>query len=203
MGRLGLVLLAGAMVLSGCGDSTKRALGLSRTTPDEFSVVRRAPLSQPPDLTLRPPRPGAERPGVETPRQQARQAIFRQEDETRSRSRPALGTSILRGGAPAPSAAPQGGISTDTPGEAAFLERAGAFAADPNIRSTINREDALLADADVNFVQKLLDFKADHSEVVDAPAEARRLRENQALGLPANEGETPFIERKSNSLFNL
>ncbi|MCH1556317.1 MAG: DUF3035 domain-containing protein, partial [Pseudomonadales bacterium] len=57
--RVTLVLLTlAALTLSACGDSTKRALGLSRTSPDEFSVVPRAPLSQPPDFNLRPPRPG-------------------------------------------------------------------------------------------------------------------------------------------------
>jgi hypothetical protein len=39
--------------------------------------------------------------------------------------------------------------------------------------------------------------------VVDAPAEARRLREAQALGDPASEGDTPTIERSSNSLLKI
>src|SRR3546814_3757336 len=52
-------LLASALALSACGDSTKRALGLSRTPPDEFQVVTRAPPTQPPDYKLRTPRPGA------------------------------------------------------------------------------------------------------------------------------------------------
>ena len=53
----GLVLLViAAMTLAACGESTKRVLGLQRTAPDEFAVAPRAPLSQPPDFKLRPPR---------------------------------------------------------------------------------------------------------------------------------------------------
>lgn len=84
-----LLILGAALILSSCGESTKRALGLARQSPDEFSIVKRAPLSQPPDFTLRPPRLGAERPGVATPREQARQAIFRDERRNSTASRAA------------------------------------------------------------------------------------------------------------------
>src|SRR5690606_1603069 len=73
-------LLASALALSACGDSTKRALGLSRTPPDEFQIVTRAPLTQPPDYKLRPPRPGTTGPAAVSTREQARQAVFRAED---------------------------------------------------------------------------------------------------------------------------
>ncbi len=184
------------MILSSCGDSTKRALGLARTPPDEFAVVKRAPLSQPPDFTLRPPRPGAERPGVATPREQARQTIFRTEEAEDSKT-------ARRNEGPATAAAPQGAVSRLTPGESAFLARAGADVVEPDIRSKVDRESAILADADLNFVQKLLDFDPDNEEVVDAAAEARRLRENQALGREPTDGETPLIDRKSNQLFKI
>jgi hypothetical protein len=49
------------MVLSGC-DAFKRAVGMERTSPDEFAVESRAPLTVPPDFDLRPPQPGAARP---------------------------------------------------------------------------------------------------------------------------------------------
>lgn len=52
-----LLMFGAALILSSCGDSTKRALGLARIAPDEFAVVKSAPLSQPPDFKLRPPRP--------------------------------------------------------------------------------------------------------------------------------------------------
>jgi hypothetical protein len=50
-----------ATLLSGC-DSFKRAVGIERTSPDEFAVESRAPLTIPPDFNLRPPQPGATRP---------------------------------------------------------------------------------------------------------------------------------------------
>lgn len=190
-----LMLFGAALILSSCGDSTKRALGLARTAPDEFAVVKSAPLSQPPDFKLRPPRPGAERPGVATPREQARQAIFRGEQDNATQS--------VRREGPSTTAAPQEAVSQRSSGESAFLARAGADGIDPDIRSKIDREASILADADLNFVQKLLDFKPDNDEVVDAEAEARRLRENQALGRPATEGDTPLIDRKTNQLFKI
>lgn len=191
-----LLIFGAALILSSCGDSTKRALGLARKSPDEFAVVKRAPLSQPPDFTLRPPRPGAERPGIATPREQARQAIFRGEQRNST-------ASARRNEGPPTTAAPQGAVSRTTTGESAFLARAGADNVAPDIRRQVDRENAALVDADLNFVQKLLNFDPNVDDVVDAPAESRRLRENQALGREANEGETPLIERKSDRLFKI
>ena len=191
-----LLLFGAALVLSACGDSTKRALGLSRTSPDEFAVLKRAPLSQPPDYRLRPPRPGAERPGVASPREQAREAVFRGDEAKKTAPLP-------RTDGPAVTAAPQGDVSQRSTGESAFLSRAGADTVEPDIRTQIDREYAVLREADTNFVQRLLDFQADIDDVLDAPAEARRLRENQALGRSATEGDTPLIERKNDQLFNI
>lgn len=56
-----------ALGLSACsGDDLSRSFGLTRDTPDEFTVTTRAPLSMPPDYALRPPRPGAARPQEQT-----------------------------------------------------------------------------------------------------------------------------------------
>ena len=192
----GLVLLVlAALTLAACGDSTKRVLGLQRTPPDEFAVVPRAPLSQPPDFKLRPPRPGAEDLTTVSTREQARQAVFRGDDEERT----------ARGNAgPATRAAPRTDVASATPGESAFLSRAGALETDPLIRSQIDRETSVLIDENQNFIRKLLGLKQDPVDgVVDAPSEARRLRENQALGVPAAEGETPTITRTRNSLLDL
>jgi hypothetical protein len=58
------ILLAAmaAFLLSGCADKVKKTLGMERTTPDEFSVVERAPLTLPPDFNLMPPQDGADIP---------------------------------------------------------------------------------------------------------------------------------------------
>ncbi len=192
----GLVLLmVAALTLAACGDSTKRVLGLQRTTPDEFAVAPRAPLSQPPDFRLRPPRPGAEDLTTVSSREQARQAVFRGDDDERA-ARGKTG--------PATQSAPRDEVARSTTGESAFLSRAGALETDPLIRSQIDRESSVLVEENKNFIRELLGLKQEPvDEEVDAPSEARRLRENQALGVPPTEGETPTITRTSNGLFDI
>lgn len=48
----GLVSLTG--LLTGC-DTARQTLGLDPTPPDEFTIMKYAPLSMPPEYTLRPP----------------------------------------------------------------------------------------------------------------------------------------------------
>jgi hypothetical protein len=65
---------AAALLVSGCTD-LKRAIGLEKTSPDEFAVESRAPLEMPPDFDLRPPQPGASRPQEKSSDKQAKQLI--------------------------------------------------------------------------------------------------------------------------------
>ena len=67
-------ILISVIALTGC-EETKRVFGKTKEAPDEFAVYRRAPLSLPPDIELRPPNPGASRPQVVNPRDQARVAL--------------------------------------------------------------------------------------------------------------------------------
>ena len=202
--RAALIFVALAVLtLSACGDSTKRVLGLDRSAPDEFAVVPRAPLSQPPDFNLRPPRPGADDLTTLSTREQARQAVFRGDapaDASRS------GTDRLRfGSGPATQAAPRESVTRNTTGESALLSRAGALETDPLIRSQVDRESSVLVQENENFVRNLLGLSQDSpAAVVDADAEARRIREAQALGVPPSEGaQTPTIERTGNSIFKI
>ena len=55
---LAFLCLAGALLIAGCSD-LKKSIGLERSSPDEFAVESRAPLTMPPDFNLRPPQPGA------------------------------------------------------------------------------------------------------------------------------------------------
>jgi DUF3035 family protein len=64
----------GLLLLPGCTD-LRKAIGLEKTSPDEFAVESRAPLTMPPDFELRPPQPGAARPQEKSSDQQARQII--------------------------------------------------------------------------------------------------------------------------------
>jgi hypothetical protein len=70
---VGVMLAAGA--LGGCGE-VRRSLGMEKRAPDEFAVVTRAPLSLPPDYSLRPPEPGAPRPQEQASTVAARAAVF-------------------------------------------------------------------------------------------------------------------------------
>ncbi|HYD32898.1 MAG TPA: DUF3035 domain-containing protein [Azospirillaceae bacterium] len=185
-------LALATVTLAGCGGgNTRQALGLDRNTPDEFSVVSRAPLSLPPDYNLRPPRPGATRPQEMEPSQKAATMV--------------LGTasSSIRTQVVSASAAGRA-----TSGEQALLGVAGAAKADPNIRAVVDQESTSLVVADKGWVDSLLFWQtpALPGTVVNPTAEAQRLRTNAAQGKPVTEGDTPVIQRRKKAplegLFN-
>lgn len=167
-------------VLTGCGD-TRQILGLDKQTPDEFQVISRAPLSVPPDYALRVPEPGAGQrgTGANAP-QQALAAIT---------GTPA--SAVSESGKPDPAM---------DPGETALLKQAGVDRAMPDIREVVNRENSVAVTENQGFLDSLMFWRGpeDKSSVVDAPREAQRLRENAALGKPADAGETPTIQRRKN-----
>jgi DUF3035 family protein len=173
-------LLAPATVvifLCGCSASSlSRTFGLTRDSPDEFTVVTRAPLSMPPDFSLRPPQPGAERP---------------QQQSDRALAESALVPEAALGGPPV-------GVSR---GQAALVRDAGG-GAPADIRQRVDQE-ARLDASNEGFVDRLLYWRkpdAQHS-VVDASQEARRLRDNAAMGQSPENGETPVIRDKKNGWF--
>ena len=177
---LGLGALALAATLSACEGGIGDALGLGKNAPDEFAVVRSAPLTLPPDFTLRPPRPGEARPNEESVREQAKVALFNE----------------------AGALAIDDSTAAATQGEAAFIERAGAADVDPNIRHIVDREFSGYASEDESFIDSLLFWQEEQlpGEVVDAGAEAERLRENAEAGKPMTAGETPTIKRREKAL---
>lgn len=166
-----LLLTGAALALTACGsgDTLSRTFGLTRDAPDEFMVTTRAPLSMPPDFSLRPPRPGAPRPMEQSERLQAEEALVPQV---------ALGT-------------PQGG---DSPGQDALVQAAGP-AAPSQIRRQIDA-DARMQQADSGFISKLLFWQKPEPPgiVVDPQKEAQRLRQNAALGESPDTGDTPIIQ---------
>jgi Protein of unknown function (DUF3035) len=173
-----LALAVVALILSGCGNA-REALGLNKTAPDEFAVVPRAPLSMPPDFGLRPPQPGAPRPQEATVTEQARNVLLQ------TASRPA--------GVVSPAAA-----KGRSEGETALLGRAGAVDVDGSIRRKVDAESSAIARGDRGLVDRLIFWQETPppGKVVDATKEAKRIRENAALGTPVTRGETPVIERK-------
>ena len=71
-----LVAVFFALGLTSACESERSVFGEEKKAPDEFAVYSRAPLSLPPDFGLRPPKPGADRPQVVAPRNDARKALL-------------------------------------------------------------------------------------------------------------------------------
>jgi hypothetical protein len=164
-------------LLSGCGDTdVSRTFGIVRDAPDEFQVTTRAPLSQPPDYRLRPPRPGAARPQEQSSRAAAEAALVPQ--------------------------ASLGGDSVSTPGQQALLSAAGA-PAPADIRQKVER-DAALDSPGKSFTDTLMFWRepAQPGITVDPSKETQRLRANAALGQPVLDGDTPIIQPKRKGFFD-
>lgn len=158
-----------ATTLGAC-ENAKEELGLTRSAPDEFAVVKRAPLEMPPEFSLRPPEPGAPRPQEMKTDDQARSAVL--------------------------GASPASQDTGITRGEAALLNTLQA-SSDPDIRGTVDREAANAKDKDQPVVKKILNIGKDQqppAKIVDPKAEAERLKQNAASGKPVTEGATPAIE---------
>ncbi len=163
-----LAVIAAAAAASGCA-SVNRAVGNARSAPDEFRVVTQAPLTLPPDYSLRPPRPGEQRPQELEPSDNARAALFGQEI--------------------APSA---------SQGERALVAGAGAEAVDPGIRDTIDFESQGIVRRNEDFVDRVLSFGgsgAPAAAPLNPEDEAARLERDEAVRRATGGGQVT-IERE-------
>jgi Protein of unknown function (DUF3035) len=163
-----LAVLAAAATASGCA-SINRAVGNTRSAPDEFRVVTQAPLTLPPDYSLRPPRPGEQRPQELEPGDSARAALFGQEI--------------------APGA---------SQGERALVAGAGAEAVDPGIRDTIDFESQGVVRRNEDFVNRVLSFggsAAPAAAPLNAEEEALRLQRDEEIRRATGGGQV-VIERE-------
>jgi hypothetical protein len=170
MNRKHISALLCAIFLTGCS-GTKESLGLTKASPDEFAVVRHAPLSMPPDYALRPPRPGAPRPQESAPIDAAAETVF----------------GSKKG---------EGNYNED----AAFLNDIGAVPADTNIRDKIDAETARLDKKNIPVAKKILNIGSSKppeapSSVVNAKEESARIQKNKEEGKSVTTGETPSIEK--------
>jgi len=145
----------GMLAMTACSGTVQERLGFDRRSPDEFQVVRRAPLVIPPSYDL--PEPGTPSPA------QQRQSASRDAQQT-----------LFDGFATAPELEPSAG-------ELALLE-AVPGAAEPGIREIILTENTELTQLDESRFLFILDFQrrnmADQSGLdtpLDARAEAERL----------------------------
>jgi len=170
MNRAPFALLS-LLILSACSN-VREQFDFSKQAPDEFAVVRRAPLEVPEhiDITALPaPQPGAPRPQEMHPTQQARASI--------------LGTA----------ATPVSGDGV-TQGEMAILERANAVTVPANIRRDVDVETAEIVKDETPAIDRIMSItgrkKEEYAVEVDPTAETLRLRANAEAGRPITEGAT-------------
>jgi hypothetical protein len=124
-------VLVAAVGLTAC-QSTRKSLGMTKVTPDEFRVVTKAPLVVPPDYALRPPAPGKPRPQELQPESAARNALLgAREAESR------------------------------TEGEKLLVAKAGADKADPLIRYVVDDEFGDVAHKEKSFADKVMFWRSD------------------------------------------
>ena len=163
-----LAVVAAAASASGCA-SISNALGGGKVSPDEFRVVSQAPLTLPPDYSLRPPRPGEARPQELQPTEEARQSSFGQ----------AVGASASQG-------------------ERQLVGDAHADATDPNIRDTIDFEAQGIVRRNESFVNRLLAFggSPSGSAPLDPQAEQQRLADEDSIRRATGGGQV-IIQRDS------
>ena len=121
---VGALMLTG-VALSGCGGGD--ALGFGKVTPDEFRVVAKAPLTLPPEYSLRPPTPGEPRPQELQPESAARQAVMGD------------AAAVKR-----------------SDGEKLLAQRAGGGNADPLIRYVVDDEFGEITHKDKSFADTVL-----------------------------------------------
>ncbi len=175
-------LAALALPLGGCSGN-QEFLGRNRQAPDEFAVYSRAPLSMPPDFSLRPPGGGATRPQAVAPRKAAKKALL--------------------GSRPAASPAPAKGLAGASPGTISLVRQTGGFKASPTIRATVNRETTVMAEEDKNFTDKIIFWRdpKNPGKAIDPAVEERRIRDRDALskgdGVKIKKAPAPTIQRPS------
>ncbi|HET9146875.1 MAG TPA: DUF3035 domain-containing protein [Acetobacteraceae bacterium] len=164
---LPVLLTASTLALAGCGQSAEKTFGLEVTPPDAFDVGTEAPLSIPPEMAQLPrPEPGEPRPQQVPASQQAEEVL-------------------------SPQSALAGNSATMGPGQQQLLAEAGP-PPPAHIRSIVNSA-ANLESRSPGFVSSLMLWNRNKpaEQVVNAPAEQRRLEENAALGAPITQGNTP------------
>ena len=143
-------------------------------------VVTKAPLTLPPDYSLRPPAPGEPRPQELQPESAARQALEGQRE---------------------------GDVRSD--GEKLFVARAGADRADPLVRYVVDDEFGSLAHKDKSFADYVIFWKRgdaatpkpelgdpNESTPIDPAVEEERIRK-------LTNGQTVVIARQGSSKLKL
>lgn len=167
-------LLATAAALNGCANAD--ALGFGKVTPDEFRVVAKAPLTLPPDYSLRPPTPGEPRPQELQPESAARQAILGE------------AAAVKR-----------------SDGEKLLSARVGTSHADPLIRYVVDDEFGEVAHKDKSFADTVMFWKPSQPDPAKVAANRRAAVEASAplnateeeARIKATVGDKPVVIRRA------
>lgn len=161
MKRITLLItaIATTSLLMGCSN-TKKQLGLGRKTPDEFAVLKRAPLEIPPDLRALPvPRKGAPRPQEDTTEETAQKTLFGENTPIQPQTSNAIERSVL--------------------------SKANATKTDPSIRTLIDEEADKYATENQAVIDKLLKRKkVVPGSTLDAREELDRLKGKADIPTP-------------------
>jgi len=157
-----------------------KSLGMAKVTPDEFRVVTKAPLTVPPDFSLRPPAPGEPRPQELQPESAARVALLGERD-----------------------------AANRSDGEKLLDTKAGGDRADPLIRYVVDDEFGAIAHKDKSFADWVMFWRrgkapeptdaaiaADTSTPIDPAVETKRIQ-----GLTGN--QQVIIAREGSSKVKL
>jgi len=165
-----LALLAGASIaLIGC-QSIREAAGVTKTPPDEFAVVTKAPLVIPPNFNLRPPHAGAAPTNQSSPTDSAQAALFGDDPAAIAASLP----------------------NNYSAEEKTVLANTGGAMADHGIRQQIAADTKSMSTADDSFTDKLLFRSAPDPNAgnpVDADAEHDRIVAEKTDGQTPIEGQ--------------
>jgi hypothetical protein len=161
------IVYAVLIMLSACSVN-KSTLGLGRKTPDEFTVLKRQPLSMPPNYNKTPPKPGT---------------IPEKEVSTKEEAEKSLFGETIK----------ESNLSNE---DKYFLKELNSETYDPNIREKLNKE-AINDPANNKYlINNLMFWNAeDNSPVIDNIEEAKRLKNNKQQGKNINYGEVPIIEK--------
>ncbi len=154
-----LALLTVCITLTACTASNVREnLGLNSGTPDEFSVVKRAPLELPPAFetgvyVLPTPTPGKARPQEFSAEIQAQKILETKEEKLKP-------------------------TQTLSKGEKSFLANIGAEKTPSNIREVLDEENKNWLDENVPVVEKLglKEGSATKKQILEPKEEAERLK---------------------------
>lgn len=173
-----ILAMMGALMagLSGCS-SMSAALGMEKSSPDEFAIITKAPLIIPPDFSLRPPKAGTEGPVQSDPASVAAKAVFKTDAQQQL---------------------PDGQVvkTGQSDGELTLLASAGVGDADPSIRTTIEDEFAASNKSGRSVTDRMMFWKGDGQDAAPPKIVGRPVAKEQ---MPVKEAKPAKVKEKKKS----